>query len=65
MMTAGYLLFTLPQSGVSIIASRLITALIQITIVVLVSFLMFYFNIPDEISLEFFFKDLKLNVILY
>ena len=32
----GYLLFTLPQSGASIITSRLITALIQISIVVFV-----------------------------
>ncbi|MBU3112482.1 hypothetical protein [Clostridium lacusfryxellense] len=62
---SGYLLFTLPQSGVSIIGSRLITALIQTTIVVLVSFLMFYFNVADDISLEFFFKNLKMNLILY
>lgn len=37
----GYLLFTLPQSGVSILISRLITAVIQITLVALVAFLMF------------------------
>ena len=35
---SGYLLFTLPQSGTSIITSRLITALIQISIVAFVSF---------------------------
>jgi len=37
----GYLLFTLPQSGVSIMASRLIVAVIQISIVTIVSMLMF------------------------
>lgn len=37
----GYLLFTLPQSGVAITASRLITAVIQISIVTIVSALMF------------------------
>ncbi|MCC5464741.1 hypothetical protein [Pelosinus baikalensis] len=37
----GYLLFTLPQSGVSIMASRLITAVIQISIVLIVSVSMF------------------------
>jgi ABC-2 type transport system permease protein len=37
----GYLLFTLPQSGVAIMASRLIAAVIQIGIVTIVSALMF------------------------
>ena len=37
----GYLLFTLPQSGVSIMTSRLIAAVIQISIVTMVSLLMF------------------------
>jgi ABC-2 type transport system permease protein len=37
----GYLLFTLPQSGVSITASRLIAAVIQISIVAIVSVFMF------------------------
>ena len=37
----GYLLFTLPQSGVAITASRLITAVIQISIVTLVAVSMF------------------------
>ena len=47
----GYLLFTLPQSGMSIITSRLITALIQISIVFFVSILMFNLIIPEEIDL--------------
>ncbi|MBC8016372.1 MAG: hypothetical protein H7X79_11615 [Sporomusaceae bacterium] len=38
----GYLLFTLPQSGVSITASRLIAAVIQISIVTIVSLIMFF-----------------------
>ena len=37
----GYLLFTLPQSGLSIMASRLIAAVIQISIVTIVSLVMF------------------------
>jgi len=37
----GYLLFTLPQSGVSITASRLITAVFEISIVAIVSLFMF------------------------
>jgi ABC-2 type transport system permease protein len=37
----GYLLFTLPQSGVAIMASRLIAAVIQIGIVTIVSAFMF------------------------
>ena len=38
----GYLLFTLPQSGVSLTASRLIAAVIQISIVTIVSVIMFF-----------------------
>ncbi len=37
----GYLLFTLPQSGFSITASRLVAAVIQMSIVTIVSLLMF------------------------
>ena len=37
----GYLLFTLPQSGVSIMLSRLLAAIAQISIVSIVSLLMF------------------------
>ena len=60
----GYLLFTLPQSGMSIIASRLITALIQTSIVVFVSLLMLYLNAPEELDLSFL-KDLKASVVLF
>ena len=60
----GYLLFTLPQSGTSIITSRLITALIQTTIVVFVSLLMLYLIIPVKIDLSFL-KDIKFSVILF
>jgi len=61
---SGYLLFTLPQSGVSIIGSRLITALIQISIVVFVSVLMCYFTITPKIDFAFL-KDIKLGIMLY
>ncbi|MBZ9686107.1 hypothetical protein G9F72_007145 [Clostridium estertheticum] len=60
----GYLLFTLPQSGTSILTSRLITALIQISIVIFVSLLMFYLIVPEEINLSFF-KALTVSQILF
>ncbi|GMA98756.1 hypothetical protein [Pelosinus sp. IPA-1] len=37
----GYLLFTLPQTGLSIMVSRLVAAVMQISIVTIVSLLMF------------------------
>lgn len=45
----GYLLFTLPQSGKSILASRLVTAVIQFAIVTLVSAVMFFLNDQEKI----------------
>ena len=60
----GYLLFTLPKSGTSIMTSRLITAFIQTSIVAFVSLLMLYLTIPFEIDLSFL-KDIKLSDILY
>ncbi|MGH4123234.1 MAG: hypothetical protein ACREV6_09955 [Clostridium sp.] len=60
----GYLLFTLPQSGMSIITSRLITALIQISIVLFVSILMFNFTVPDKTFLDLF-KDFKLSQVFF
>lgn len=61
---SGYLLFTLPQSGMSILCSRLITALIQISIVGFVSFLMFYFTVMQGMDLSFL-KDVDFSVIPY
>ncbi len=60
---SGYLLFTLPQSGMSIVTSRIITALIQTSIVGVVSLLMFYFTILQEVDLSFL-KDIEARVIL-
>ena len=60
----GYLLFTLPKSGTSIIISRIITAIIQTSIVIFVSLLMLYLTIPVEIDLSFL-RDIKLSVILF
>lgn len=60
----GYLLFTLPQSGISIISSRLITALIQITIVIFISLSMFFLIVPEEINLSFL-KILTVSQILF
>lgn len=50
---SGYLLFTLPQSGASIIMSRLITSLIQITTVILVSLTSAYLIAGQDIPFEF------------
>ncbi|MCB2307941.1 hypothetical protein LGL08_17515 [Clostridium estertheticum] len=61
---SGYLLFTLPQSGKSIITSRLITALIQISIIVGVSFLMSYLTLTDKIDFSFL-ENIKPGLILY
>jgi ABC-2 type transport system permease protein len=60
---SGYLLFTLPKSGVSIITSRLITALIQMSLISFVSFLMFYLILAEQIDLSFF-KYFTLSQIL-
>jgi ABC-2 type transport system permease protein len=62
---SGYLLFTLPQSGVSIVGSRLLTALIEITIVVCVSISMFYLNTSDQVSLASFFKGFKPGIVIF
>ncbi|MBX4258750.1 hypothetical protein KTC96_14725 [Clostridium estertheticum] len=61
---SGYLLFTLPQSGMSIITSRLITSLIQISIIVVVSLLMSYLTLTDKIDFSFL-ENLKPGLILY
>ncbi len=61
---SGYLLFTLPQSGMSIMASRLVAALIQISFVVFVSVLMNYLTVTDKVSFSFF-KEFKINQIIY
>ncbi|MBW9145901.1 hypothetical protein K2F40_11525 [Clostridium sp. CM028] len=61
---SGYLLFTLPQSGSAIMTSRLISALIQISIVAFVSILMLYLTSIDKIDLSFF-KYFKLSVVLF
>lgn len=58
----GYLLFTLPQSGVSIMTSRLITALIQISIVVFVCFSMFLIIMPEDVYLSIF-KAISLRIL--
>ncbi|MGH4117434.1 hypothetical protein [Clostridium sp.] len=49
----GYLLFTLPQFGTSILTSRLITALIQTSIVAFVCIFMFNLIAPEEINYTF------------
>jgi hypothetical protein len=64
---SGYLLFTLPRSGASIIMSRLITSLIQITLVISVSFLCAYLTFGEDIPLEFskYFKIYGMVLIEY
>ncbi len=65
----GYLLFTLPQSGMSIITSRLLTALIQISIVIFVSIFMFNFTVSDKTFFNLFkdfnFIDVFYSIIVY
>jgi len=65
----GYLLFTLPQSGVSIISSRLITAVIQISIVAIVSLLMFCIidqgRILNAILQGAEIRDILLSILMY
>jgi len=60
---SGYLLFTLPQSGKSIMASRLLAALIQISIVGIVTILMFYLTVTEKIDFSFF-KTIKASEII-
>ncbi len=60
----GYLLFTLPQSGVSIMASRLIAAVIQISIVTLVSMLMFCL-IDQGRMFNAILRDVELPELMY
>lgn len=64
---SGYLLFTLPQSGVSILSSRIITALIQISIVAGVSSLMLYLNVTEQLSsiLSNMLKNINPGLIVY
>ena len=61
---SGYLLFTLPQSGKSIMASRIITSLIQISIVLIVTILMSNLTVADKIDFSFL-KNLKPGLMLY
>ena len=60
---SGYLLFTLPQSGASIMASRLLAALIQISVVGIVTILMFYLTITSKIDFSFI-KDIKASQVI-
>ncbi|SFL52055.1 hypothetical protein [Pelosinus propionicus] len=60
----GYLLFTLPQSGTSIMASRLIAAVIQISLVALVSAAMF--GVLDQGRLfNAIFNQVELHELVY
>lgn len=64
---SGYLMFTLPQSGCSILMSRLLTALIQIAIVISISLFFFYLISSGNMSFELV-KRLKfygINLIIY
>lgn len=60
----GYLLFTLPQSGLSIMASRLIAAVMQICLVTIVSLVMFSFIDQGRI-LSVILRDIEASELLY
>ena len=59
----GYLLFTLPQSGATIITSRIITALIQISIVMFVSIFMCYFTVTEKLVFSLFKEITAIQVL--
>jgi ABC-2 type transport system permease protein len=60
----GYLLFTLPQSGVSILASRLFSAVSQISLVTLVYLVMFWV-IDQDGMLQAFLRQVPVQEIVY
>lgn len=60
----GYLLFTLPQSGLSIMVSRLVAAVSQISIVTIVSLVMFSFIDQGRI-LNVILRDIEIAELLY
>lgn len=49
----GYLLFTLPQSGINILLSKLLTALIQITLVIAVTILGIWVSTSAPLNFSF------------
>jgi len=66
---SGYLLFTLPQSGTKIILSRIITALIQINLVIIVASLGIYLATGVSFSFSFLdyitIKGIRVGIALY
>ena len=61
---SGYLLFTLPQSGVSIVTSRLITGIVQITGVGIVALLVTYLCFDGKIDFSFL-HFIKFRMVLF
>jgi len=65
----GYLLFTLPQSGVSIMGSRLVAAVLQISLVAAVSIVMFCFvdqgRLLQALSRNSELTDLLYSILMY
>jgi len=61
---SGYLLFTLPQSGMSILTSRIITAFIQISIITFVSLLMCNLTVAGSIDFSLL-KNFKISELSY
>ena len=60
----GYLLFTLPQSGVSIMLSRLLAAVSQISIVTIVALIMFYL-VDQEKIMKVILRHIEVRELLY
>lgn len=60
----GYLLFTLPQSGVSIMLSRLLAAVAQISVVTIVAILMFCL-VDQEKIVKVILRHVEVRELLY
>lgn len=60
----GYLLFTLPQSGVSIMLSRLLAAVAQISMITIVSILMFCL-VDQEKIMKAILRHVEVHELLY
>lgn len=60
----GYLLFTLPQSGTNIMLSKLLTSLIQITLVTVVAFLGVYLTTITDLDFKFL-NYIKISGVIY
>lgn len=66
---SGYLLFTLPQSGYSILGSKLIAAILQSAIVGIVAMIFNYISIQNlgdlKLGFDYIFKNVNLGSVVF